>query len=166
MLCPSPKSSRKSWIWRKVRSIMDWAHLHLALNHIPVIGVPFLCLLLAWGWWRKTNSLIRLALWWTVVLAALSIAIKFTGDFAAEQSGGHLDPVRSWVNAHEQMADRATTAVFFLGLSASLVLFVGRNGRTIPRWLPILVLAIGFSTAAMLGLTANAGGKIGHANLR
>ena len=29
---------------------MDWTHLHLALNHVPVLGTPFLLGLLLWSW--------------------------------------------------------------------------------------------------------------------
>ena len=107
---------------------MDWTHLHLALNHVPVVGTPFLLLLLAWGWWRGSAEVTRLALWWFVGLAVLSIALKFTGDFAGEQAGPKLDPVRAFVERHEQSADQATTAVFLLGLSAALATFLGRRG--------------------------------------
>jgi hypothetical protein len=29
---------------------MDWTQIHLALNHVPVIGLPLAVLLLVIGW--------------------------------------------------------------------------------------------------------------------
>lgn len=145
---------------------MDWTHAHLALNHVPVIGTPFLFALLAWGWLRNSHELTRLALWWTIGLAVLGIALKFTGDFAAEQAQTRLEPVRSWVETHEQRADQATTAVFLLGLSAAGALIAGRKNRPIPRWAVLIVLVLGLVTTVMLAWTANSGGQIGHPQLR
>ena len=129
--------------------------------------MQFVCLLLAWGWMNRSSPIIRLALWWTVALAGISIAIKFTGDFAADQSAPRLDLVRSWVSAHEQMADRATTAMFFLGLSAALALFVGRRkAQGSPAWCIAVVIALGVTTTILLAFTANAGGRISHPEIR
>lgn len=145
---------------------MDWTHAHLALNHIPVIGIPFLFLLLAWGWSSRADAIIRLSLRWTAGLAAISILLKFTGDFAAEEAGARFDAIRSLVNAHEQMADQATTAVFLLGVSSGIALYFGRGGRQTPYWALATVLAIGLVSTIMLALTANSGGQISHPELR
>jgi uncharacterized membrane protein len=145
---------------------VDWTHLHLALNHVPVIGTPFLLLLLLWGWARRSAEITRLALLWLVPFAALSIALKFTGDFAAEESAGRLKPLREFVERHEQAADQATTGMFLLGLAAALALGLGRRGRSVPSWSLALVAALGLATALLLARTANLGGQIGHPQLR
>lgn len=145
---------------------MDWTHLHLALNHVPVIGTPFLLLLLVWGWARRSAEITRLALLWLVPFAVLSIALKFTGDFAAQESAGRLEPLRDFVERHEQAADQATTGVFLLGVAAGVALFLGRRGRRVPPWSLAAVLGIGLVTAGLLGRTANLGGQIGHPLLR
>src|SRR5215217_3565000 len=36
---------------------MTWAHVHLALNHVPVIGLPIAVLLLAWALVRRSAEL-------------------------------------------------------------------------------------------------------------
>ena len=112
---------------------MDWIQLHLALNHLPVVGIPLLVLLLAIGWWRKSRDVMRLVLGLIALLAAAAIAIKFTGDFAAEQSAAQLAPVKEYVGRHEQTADQVTTAVFCLGLASALALFLSRGGTVAAR---------------------------------
>ena len=50
---------------------MDWTHLHLALNHVPVLGTPFLIGLLLWSWARGQLVTQRFCLWLFVVLVLL-----------------------------------------------------------------------------------------------
>ena len=94
---------------------MDWHHLHLALNHLPVIGTPCLLALLLWAWRRRQNETLRLALWLFVLLAAVSIGIKFTGDFANAAVGKNPGFDHAIIDRHEQAADQATTSVFTMG---------------------------------------------------
>ena len=145
---------------------MDWTHLHLALNHIPVVGVPIVTLFLAAGWWRRSDEVTRCALWALVLLSIAAIAIKFTGDFAAEQSAQRLVGAQEFVAAHEQNGDQATTGVFLLGLSAALTLFLSRRSRPLRRWTVAAVLALAIVAALLYARTANSGGKIGHRELR
>ena len=147
-------------------SAMNWTELHLALNHVPVIGVPFLMALLVWGLFRRSGEIVRLAHGWLILLSVVSIAIKFTGDFAADQSKDRLAPSQAQVERHEQSADQATTGLFLLGLVAALALFAGRRKPLPPRWAGVLVLIVGFATCILLTRTARAGGQIGHPELR
>lgn len=145
---------------------MDWIKVHLAVNHLSVIGMPFLTLLLAWGWLRKIDVITRLAVWWILWFAILSIALKFTGDFAAEQGGPKFDAARPYVTRHEQSADQATTAVFLLALAASVSLFLGRRGKPLPAWSLATILILLCATCLLLARTANLGGQIAHPELR
>ena len=145
---------------------MDWVHLHLALNHLPVLGTPFLLLLMLWSWWRKQPVTARFSLWLFVGLSAVSIGVKYTGDFAWEnvQKQPGFDPLL--VERHEQAADQATTGVFFLGIAAAVALFVSRAGRTTPVWARVMVTVIAVATCLLMARTANFGGHIRHPEIR
>lgn len=145
---------------------MDWMQLHLALNHLPVVGIPMLVVLLVIGWWRKSPDVMRLSLWALTLLAAAAIAIKFTGDFAAEQSAQQLTSVKDYVARHEQAGDQVTTAVFFLGLVSALTLFFSRQGRPLRGWTLLLVVTLGLLTGLLYARTAHSGGQISHPELR
>jgi uncharacterized membrane protein len=145
---------------------MDWVQVHLALNHVPVVGIPLLVMVLIVGWWRKSHELISLALWSLLFMAAAAIAIKFTGDFAAEQSGLRLTTAQKFVTRHEEAGDQVTTAVFVLGLLVALVLWLGRRGRPLSRWTLILVVSMGLVTCLLYARSAHTGGQISHPELR
>ena len=54
---------------------MDTGHLHLMLNHLPVLGVPALLALLVWGLAGNMPTVARGALWLTLALAAVTAAV-------------------------------------------------------------------------------------------
>jgi uncharacterized membrane protein len=145
---------------------MNWVHLHLALNHVPVLGTFFVGLLLATALLKRNDELRRLSLIWFVALAAVSIPIKFTGDFAVESvaESGWLQPERAV--AHEEAADQATTAMFLLGLAAAFALFRGRGERPLSTWVIGAVVILAIATFALMVRTANLGGKLRHAEIR
>ncbi len=143
---------------------MNWTHLHLALNHIPVLGPLFLLPVLVWSWARGEARTLRFCLTLFVVLAGLSIAIKFTGDFAAEKPIPGVE--RSWIEHHEQTADQASTGVFLMGLTAGLALWLSRKDRPAPAWSVVAVLILALATLALMARTANSGGQIRHPEIR
>ena len=145
---------------------MNWVHLHLALNHVPVLGTFFVGLLLGVGLIRNSEELKRCSLIGFVALALVSIPIKFTGDFANEKLVG-----TSWLEVdrvivHEQAADQATTGMFLLGLAAVFALWQGRASRPIRKVLLWTVLLLSLITFSMMLRTASLGGEIRHEEIR
>ena len=145
---------------------MDWTHLHLALNHVPVLGTPFLLGFLSWSWARGQAVTLRFCLWMFVVLAAASIAIKFTGDFAAEKVVTRQGFDKALIDQHEESADQATAGVFFMGIAAAVALFLSRGGRATPKWSLGLLAFFALATFLLMARTANFGGHIRHPEIR
>lgn len=145
---------------------MDWTHLHLALNHVPVLGTPFLLGFFLWSWARGQAVTLRFCLWLFVVLAVASIAIKFTGDFAAEALEKTPGFDKALIERHEQSADQATTGVFFMGIAAAVALFLSRGGRETPKWSLGLLALLALATFALMVRCANLGGHIRHPEIR
>ena len=145
---------------------MDWTHLHLALNHVPVLGTPFLLVFLLWSWVRRQAVTLRFCLWLFVALAAASIGIKFTGDFAAEKTGVLPGFDKTLIDRHEESADQATTGVFFMGVAAAVALVLSRRGSPMPAWSLGLLSGLALVTFALMTRTANFGGHIRHPEIR
>lgn len=145
---------------------MDWIQVHLAVNHLPVIGVPLFVAVFIAGWWMRSRDVLRVALWGLLILSAGAIGVKYTGDFAAEQGAEHFAPAKNLVAHHEQAGDQATTAIFVLGLATALALWRARNAKPFPRWALLLVLVLGLAASGLYLRSAQTGGKIGHPELR
>lgn len=145
---------------------MNWTHLHLGLNHLPVLGVPFIGLILIIALVRREVAWQRLALCGFVALFWVAFAAKLSGDYAHEQVAKWSDFDHGLMDAHEESADQAVTAIFLLGLVSSAALFLSRGGRLLPKWAIASVLALALASSALLLRTANRGGEIRHPEIR
>ena len=145
---------------------MDWIHLHLALNHVPVMGTAFVGLLLLTGMIRKSEEIRRLSLWWLLALTVVAIPIKFTGDFAAEKLSEQIELEKGLISAHEEAADQATTGIFFAGIAAAVALFKARNGNPVPQLGLVAALIFTLLTLGLMARTANLGGQVRHPEIR
>jgi uncharacterized membrane protein len=143
---------------------MNPAHLHLALNHVPVLGALFALGLLAWGLLRRDDSVQRTALSAFVLVALAAIPVYLTGEPAeevVERLAGVAEPA---IEAHEDAALAALIGIELLGVVAlaGLLARATRASRMIVR--AVLVLALG--AAGLMARTANLGGQIRHAEVR
>lgn len=144
---------------------MSPVHLHLVLNHVPVIGTLIGICLLAYAVLRRDDRLIRVCLGMFAVLAAVAVATFLTGEPAEEAVEGLAGVSESIVEQHEGAARLATIALGFLGLLSVAVLLRFR-ARALPRQAALLLLAAALVPAGMMAWTANLGGQIRHSEIR
>jgi hypothetical protein len=142
------------------------AHLHLALNHLPVLGVLFGTLLLGFGLWRRSEILRRTSLVVLLLTGLAAGAVYLTGEPAeglVEKVAGVSD---ARIEQHEDAATVATTGAVLLGLAAAVLLW--RSRRTGALSAPFLkaTLVLGVLTTGAMAWTANLGGQIRHPELR
>ncbi len=145
---------------------MNAAHLHLVTNHLPVVGVPFALLLLAWGMWRRSAELIRTACGAFVILTLLTFPAYFSGEQAAGVLGAPPDADLTIIQRHDDTAAWAFTALFVAGVTALAGLIGFRKRESVPVWFSLTVFMLGLVTAVFLIWTANLGGKIRHSEIR
>lgn len=140
---------------------MSWPQVHLALNHIPVLGPFFLGALLGWGWFRKSREIQRTALGGLVLVLLVGVPIKFTGDQAHQALEG-TGLLLQEVSQHETWADRATTVLFLTGMLAAVALWKSRAERPLPRWAVPMTLAACLATFLVMAQAAHSGGLLRH----
>ena len=145
---------------------MPWAHIHLALNHVPVIGLPIVVLLLVWGLVRRNAELIRAAFGLLVLLALVTLVVQLTGEPAEELVEGLPGVLDSIVERHEEAALIGTIGMSGLALLALFGWWRSRGGRTLARWYPGVVLIGGLLLSGYFGWVANLGGQIRHSEIR
>ncbi|HEU0078711.1 MAG TPA: hypothetical protein VFQ76_13750 [Longimicrobiaceae bacterium] len=144
---------------------MSTVHLHLLLNHVPVIGTLIGLCLLAWAVLRKDQGLARVTLGLFAVLAVVALATVLTGEPAEEAVEGLAGVSESVIERHEAAALLATIALGLLG-AVSLGVLAWFRGRPLRRPVMVLVLALALVPAGMMAWTANLGGQIRHTEIR
>ena len=145
---------------------MSWAHLHLALNHVPVVGVPLALLLLGFGIVRHSRELTRTSFWLLAGLALVTLLVYLTGEPAEELVEGLAGVSEPVLERHEQAALTATVATAVLGIAAATGLVRSRGGRPDPGRYATAVLLLALLASGVLVWTANLGGQIRHTEIR
>jgi uncharacterized membrane protein len=144
---------------------MNWAHIHLMLNHIPVLGTVFGLALLAWGMFRRDVSLQRAALVTFVVTALAAIPVYLTGEPSEDVVERLAGTAKAAIETHEEAALTALIGIELLGAIgiAGLILSrMGRAGTALMRGAFLVAIV----AAGLMAWTANLGGRIRHSELR
>jgi uncharacterized membrane protein len=144
---------------------MNAAHLHLMINHAPVMGAIFSLLLTAWAAWRRNGELdfAARAAWVGVSLAALAAFVS--GNFAEDVVEDFPGVSAGRIASHEDAAKLALAAAVFAGVWA-LGGIVKWRRRPSPKGFTAASLLFGIVVVVLMAWTANLGGQIRHQEAR
>jgi hypothetical protein len=140
---------------------MNAAHLHLALNHIPVVGFALAALLLIVGLLRRSESIERTSVAAFVVIAVLTIPAYLTGEPAEDIVKTLAGVSEAMVESHEEASQIAFTAIIVVGVFALVGLGLFRK-KQLPQWFAVITLMLALTATVLVGRAANLGGQIRH----
>ena len=144
---------------------MNQAHLHLMINHLPVITTLIATTLLLIGMVRKDSGQTRTALVLLVIAALAVVPTWMTGEGAEEvleQSPGINEEL---IEEHEEWANFGGGGITLAGVLAVAALFLSRNARR-QRILHAVTAVTSLVAVLFAGITAWSGGKINHPEIR
>lgn len=145
---------------------MNSAHVHLLLNHLPVLGTGFGILLLAFAWLRKSEELKRVSLGIFILAAVSAVPAYLTGEPAEEiieQLPGVSEAI---IEQHENAALLALIAAAVTGIVSLIGLFFARRAEKLPAWVVLTPLVLALATGGLMARTASFGGQIRHTEIR
>ena len=143
---------------------MSGAHLHLLLTHVPVVGIVFGLLVLAYAWFSGKNEIARVSLGIFVLSGLAAVAVYLTGEPAEEVVEGLPGVSHALIEQHEEAAVAALIAALVLGAVSLMGLWLSR--RSLPRWLSGATLVLALVVSGIMAWTANLGGQINHPEIR
>ena len=141
---------------------MNGAFLHLAVNHIPVVGLPFCFLMLAAAVLRKSRDLLQAGFAGVVLVALIMFVVYKSGGPAARIVKGMTGVTQEHIHDHAEAADDAAGWTEVLGGGALLCLWLLSRPKGVPNWLTALMLAGSLGVSIWLGYVAHLGGLIRH----
>ena len=145
---------------------MDPVHLHLILNHFPVIG-PFIGIaLLVVALIRKNDDLKWISLVFILVIALITIPVYTTGEPAEERAEGLAGISDTMIDLHEETALPAFIAMEITGFAAFICMFLLWKNSRLAKWNLGAIIALSLITAGLMAQTANLGGQIHHEEIR
>lgn len=144
---------------------MNAAELHLALNHVPILGTLFGFLLLLYGRGRGGEPVVRAALWTLGLAGAAAVGVYFTGEPAEHLVEELARTSETALEAHEEMALWAAIGGGVLGSVALFGVLLYRS-VSVPRRFANGVAVLSLGVVGVLLYTAFLGGRVRHPELR
>lgn len=145
---------------------MDWTHLHLILNHLPVIGSALGFLVLSWGMLRGYDEVKKVGLAILIFAALVAVPVYLTGE-PAEETVENLPGVSEQIiGQHEDSALYSLIAVIATGVVALAGLILFQIKVEFARILLFTSLVFSLITGGLMAYTANLGGQIRHTEIR
>lgn len=146
---------------------MDPVHVHLFLNHFPVICSILSVPLFLYAYWRKSDELKQLALLVLVLAAAVTIPVYLSGEPAEEVVEKLAGVSHDLIEQHEDAAYFAMISMMITGvisLIGLIAMFLKKAAAA--KFLVLVALLSAIGSAGLMLRTSNLGGQIRHSEIR
>jgi uncharacterized membrane protein len=144
---------------------MDLAHLHLILNHFPILGILFGLALLSVGIVKKNNFVIKLAQIFFIAIIVITVPAYLTGDGAGEIVKKFPDISEKVIDAHEDLAFIAFLLALLLGALSAVNLYFFRNNEVRFNLISKIVCILSVIVFGFMIFVGKTGGLIHHPEL-
>jgi len=145
---------------------MNEAHVHMVVNHFPIIGTILGAGILIAGIVMKNNT-IKSTAYCLFVVAAIFAAISMATGEGAEELVEDMPSVgKQIIHQHEEMAEKLAIVLYVLGVISLIGLYMNIKNKAkanLLSFLAITVAAVGMFLAKETGTT---GGEIRHTEIR
>jgi uncharacterized membrane protein len=145
---------------------MDATHLHLLLNHFPIIGSLLGVGVMAYGYLTSSEQVKKTALWTWAAMAAIAIPVFLTGEPAEESVEGIAGVSEALIEEHEEAATVAIWLMEALGLLSLVTLVMGWGKDALSKPLVLVATVLSLVTFGAMARTGYLGGQIRHSEIR
>ena len=145
---------------------MNQAHLHLLLNHIPVLGTIFGVFILVLGYLLKHAAIKQTALYVFIVSALFAVPAYLTGEGAEEVLEGFSGVSESFIEPHEDLASVYIWIVGSLGVLSLLGLVFDLRKSILTSYVYMIILGVSLVSIGISAKLGSTGGEIRHTEIR
>ncbi|OWY21790.1 hypothetical protein C7N43_06660 [Sphingobacteriales bacterium UPWRP_1] len=145
---------------------MDATHLHLLLNHFPVIGSLIGTLLLVYGFITRSNDVKVAACILIAVMALIALPVMKTGE-SAEETVENLPGVsEQLIHDHEEAAEVSLWVMLAAGALSVLSVILYVAGKQAFQYAVAATLLLSALSFGLMARTGYLGGQIRHTEIR
>lgn len=145
---------------------MNSAHIHLLLNHFPIVGTVIGFLLMILGFLLKNTTVKRVASGVFIFSALMAIPAFLTGE-GAEDAVENLPGVKEGLSErHENIASVFIWITSILGVFAVIGLLADLLRKPFGKYLYIITLVISMGAIGIAKQLGTTGGEIRHTEIR
>ena len=144
---------------------MNDAHLHMVVNHFPIIGIILGFGILVTGLFLKNNSVKNTAYCLFIVGAIFAAVSMATGE-GAEEIVEELGVSHEIIHEHEEIAETFMKVLYGLGILSILGLVANLKKHSKSAIVSYVVLVLAISSAVLSKSVGTSGGEIRHTEIR
>lgn len=145
---------------------MNDAHLHMVVNHFPIIGIIFGFGILITGLFLKNKTLQNTSYVLFIVAAVFGALSMGTGEGAEELVEDMPDIGKHIIHEHEELAEKLAVLLYVLGALSIAGLYMNFINNKRSKLLSFLVLAIAAVGLFLVQKVGTSGGEIRHTEIR
>jgi uncharacterized membrane protein len=145
---------------------MNDAHLHLVVNHLPIVGLLIGILVLIAGLILNKTEVKLTALGIFIFSALASIAANYTGEGAEEVVENIPGMSETLIHTHEEHAETFLTLTLILGAVSLLGFTAALKKSKHTKLLMVLILLLALADGVLAKYVGTSGGEIRHTEIR
>lgn len=145
---------------------MNEAHLHMVVNHFPIIGTILAIGILIAGLLSKNRSIINTSYVLFVIGAIFGILSMNTGEGAEELVEDM--PGIGWkiIHEHEELAEKMALLLDILGILSLVGFYFQYKKNAKEKLVSYIILLIGIASLFVIQKVGTSGGEIRHTEIR
>jgi uncharacterized membrane protein len=145
---------------------MNDAHLHLLVNHFPILGTLFGLGILIAGMLLKNNS-VKNTSYILFVVAAIFAAFSMGTGEGAEELVEYLPNIgKQIIHEHEEMAEKFAILMYVTGFLGLLSLYTSIKNHKLAKTFSLITLVLALLAAILAKSVGTTGGEIRHTEIR
>ena len=145
---------------------MNDAHLHLAVNHLPIIIPIAAVVVLAAGFILKSEVVKRVSYFLFLVAAICTMPAFATGEGAEEVAEGLPGVTEHLIHEHEEKAEGFAILNYLLGLISLVGIWASWKQKQFEKWIAIVVFLFAIVVIIKGREVGTSGGEIRHTEIR
>lgn len=145
---------------------MNDAHLHMIVNHFPIIGTFFGIGILITGIFLKNNSIKNTAYVLFIVAAIFGAFSMGTGEGAEEMVEDFPNIGKAIIHEHEELAEKFALLLYVTGVFALISLIATVKKFRLAKIFSFITLVLALISGIMSINVGTSGGEIRHTEIR
>lgn len=145
---------------------MNDAHLHMVVNHFPIIGTILGLGILIAGFFLKNNSVKNTAYVIFVGCAIFTFAAMYTGEGAEEIVEDMPTIGHQIIHEHEELAEKFALIMYVTGFFALIAIVTSLKNSKFGKISSILTLILAIVAVVLSKSVGTSGGEIRHTEIR
>lgn len=145
---------------------MNDAHLHLLVNHFPIVGTILGLGVLMAGMITKKDSVKNTAYCLFIVAAVFAAFSMGTGEGAEELVEDMPSVGKKIIHEHEEIAEKFAVVMYVLGFCSLLGIYFDYKNHVKAKLVAAIVLIIAIVAVILASFVGTSGGEIRHTEIR